>query len=497
VTSDAATMGTMARLRAGWGRIAGNPALARWITLGVFIVLTGWYIAFAVQRWETSHLYGDEPEYLFEGRSVWRDGDLDLRNQYLHPGRHAFPGPLVFKVDPAGGPARPNFMPTSGVILEPIDLAFGLLGVYLAYAAMNLVSLWLMHGMLRRNFGPIPSALAVGTIGLSVPLAWHAASLWTEIPAVLCVMGVLRLVPLLETSRWARAGAGLLLAFLPWLHQKYGFLVAGIVVALLLDRRRWRLWPWLVGFPVVGIIGTVLFSEWIQGRANFTQSGTTDAVSSGFDTSISRFVAQPFAWFFDQTRGYLPLAPIWVLAGVGLLFLLREARGRSMLLFLLVAFGPYYVVYFAGPFLGGDAPPGRETLAALPALGVLLAAAYCALRGAFAITVAGLLAIPSLYLGTKPAFQPGMDVFFNNQEQPKLLLYLSGGRQNWADLWPRITSDPHLWSRSKLLLLLIAAAAVAGTIYLSSKLAAQRRRDRPWTFPSAAWARSALPPAPP
>src|SRR5262249_52742984 len=160
-----------------------------------------------------------------------------------------------------------------------------------------------------------------------------------------------------------------------------------IIVALLLDRRRWRMWPWLLGLPVVGIIGTVLFSEWIQGRANFTQSGTTDAVSSGFDTSVSRFVAQPFAWFFDQTRGYLPLAPIWVLAGVGFLFLLREARGRSMLLFLLVAFGPYYIVYFAGPFLGGDAPPGRETLTALPALGVLLTAAYCALRGALAITV--------------------------------------------------------------------------------------------------------------
>jgi hypothetical protein len=310
-------------------------------------------------------------------------------------------------------------------------------------------------------------------------------------------MGILTLAPALKQRLGARIGVGLLAAFLPWLHQKYVFLVAGLMLALLLDRRRWRLWPWLVALPAAGFLGTVAFSEWIQGRGNFTQAGSADTVTGAFNLGLGRYLAQPFAWFFDQTRGYLPLAPVWVLAGVGLLFLLRFRRGRSMLAFLAVGFLPYFLVYFAGPFLAGDAPPGRETLPALPALAILLAAAYQALRGPLAVALAALLAVPSLYLGTKPAFSPGMDVFFNNVGQPKLLLYLSDGRFNVASLWPRITTDIGRWSYSVLMIDALAALFFVGTVFLSSRLVSLRSGGRPWALARGDEGRSWLVPEPP
>jgi hypothetical protein len=467
----------------------------RWLVATIFLALAAWYLIFAVQRYETSHLYGDEPEYFLMGVSVWEDGDLDLRNQFEDPDRRAFPGPLTFKIDPAGGPSPSNFMPTHGVLIsQPVYIVFGLLGVLMVYAAINLLSLFLMFVLARRSFGDLPSILAVGAVGFSVPLAWHAASVWSEIPALCAVAAILAMEPYLERSLGARVTTGVLLAGLPWLHQKYGFLVAGLVLAIAVSRvrwtpawkgllpwprvRRWRMWPWLVALPFAGALGTVLFSLHVQGRANFTQAGGDD-ITGAFDGTVGRIVGQPFAWFVDQTRGYIPYAPVWILAGVGVLFLLRFSAGREWLRYLLIAFTPYFLVYFPGPFLGGDAPPGRETLVALPALAVLLAAGFKALRGPLAVGVAAALTALSVLIGTVPAFRPGMDIFFNNVGQPKLFNTIARERWNYAEWWPRMTTDPFTYQRGALLLAVLAVAGAVTVLYLSSRL--QSARD-PWTM---------------
>jgi uncharacterized membrane protein len=443
----------------------------QWIVAAVFVVLLGWYLAFAVQRYETSHLYGDEPEYLFTGESVWNDGDLDLRNQFLNPERHSFPGPLTFRVAPGGAPSPANFMPTNGVVLSgPVEQAFGYLGVLVFYALLNVAMLMLLHLVLRRTFGDLPSIAAVGIVALSVPLAWHAASIWTEIPVTLGVCGVLALAPRMHRSKGALVGAVLILGALPWFHQKYLPLVAGLGAALLIDRARRRLWPWIAGgVALLGFGGTAVFSLALRDRINFTQSGATAEISSAFDHSIERFLAQPFAWFFDQTRGYLPLAPIWILVPVGALFLLRTARGRRLVAFLLVAFTPFLVIYFAGPFLAGDAPPGRETLPAIPGLAILLAAGLAAIRGPVVVGATAVLATISAAIGTIPAFTPGMDIFFNNAGHPKLLNTLSSERWNWAELWPRITEEKGYWQGGRLLVMVLLAGLAVVWMHLASR----------------------------
>jgi hypothetical protein len=456
--------------------------VARWPIVVVMVALTAWYAAFAVERYRTSHMYGDEPEYFLAGQSVWHDGDLDLRNQFLHPDHHAFPGPLTFKVDPSGGPAPANFLPSEGVVLiEPADEVGGVLAVYLLFALMNLASLYLLYVVLRRWFGELVSALTIGIVGLSVPLAWFAASVWTEVPALLILSASLALAPRIGTSRAAAAGVAVMLAALPWLHQKYFTLAFFTAVALLLPAAQRRLWPIVLAGPIAGFAGTVILSFAMRDRWNFTISGTTEDVSSAFNGSLARFLRQPVAWFFDQTRGSLPLAPVWILAGVGLVYLLLFRPGRRLLALLAIAFVPFFVVYFWGPFLAGDSPPGRETLPAIPALAILMAAGLHAVRGRLATAITAILAGLSVAAATIAPFHLGFDIMFNNVGRPKLLDSIATARFTPADLWPRMTAAPGAWSFSTLLMTGIAVVAVAVVVLQASRAAAVRG-GRAWSF---------------
>lgn len=455
---------------------------ARILTTVIFLAMAIWYVAFALERYDSSHLYGDEPEYFFSGESVWEDGDLDLRNQFENPDLRAFPGPLTFKLDPAGGPSPANFLPTDGVVLvQPANALGGVRAVYLLFAAMNLASLLLLFLVLRRTFPEVVSAIAIGVTGLTVPLAWHAASVWTEVPALLCLSAIFALAPRIGCSARAATGVALLLAALPWLHQKYFTLAFGVSLALLLPVARRRFWPLVAAAPWAGLAMTIAFSIALRDRWNFTISGSTSEVSSAFDGSLNRFLRQPIAWFFDATRGSLPLAPVWILAGVGLLFLLRFARGRKLVVGMLVAFAPFFIVYFWGPFLAGDSPPGRETLPAIPVLAFLMAAGIHSLRGRLATGIAAVLGAISVYLATVGPFRHGFDVMFNNVGRPKLLDAISTPRFRPGDLWPQMTATPGIWSLSALLLTMIAALAIGGLIYEASRARAAVG-ERPWTL---------------
>jgi hypothetical protein len=454
----------------------------RWLIAIVFIVLAGWYVGFAVERYNTSHFYGDEPEYYFNGVSIYEDGDLDLRNQFLDPDRRAFPGPLTFRADPnVDAPAPANFIPTTGVLFTgPANAVGGVLGVLLLYALMNVASLALMLLVLRRITGPNAALATVAMTGLSVPLAWHAASVWTEVPALLSVSAVLALLPKVR-EWWGAVATGLLLALLPWLHQKYIFVALGLAIAIILHSERRRWWPVIVGFPVLGFVGTALLSLGMRGRWNFTVSSASGDIAGTFDPRWSRNLAQPFAWLFDQTRGYLPYAPIWIIAGLGFVVLLRVLPGRRIVAFYAIAFLPFLIIYMAGPFLAGDAPPGRETLTALPVLMTLLAVGLTALRGPLVWTIASVAGVISMLIGTVPVYRYGMDIFFNNVGQPKLLNQWSSPRWDWAELWPRITTDSTMWSGTRLLVLVLLAVFAVATLYLSSRIVAQRRNQPFWS----------------
>ncbi len=469
----------LARARA-WAR---SPHGQRALIAAVFLVLTAWYMAFAVQRYETSHFYGDEPEYYLTGVSIYADGDLDLRNQFLAPEPHAFPIPLTHKVPGGDAPVPAAFMPTTGaVFIGPANAVAGVLGVLILFALMNLATLVVLLVVLRRTFGPTVSLAAVALTGLIVPLAWHGASIWVEIPALLAITGALALLPWAGRRWWGATAIGVLLALLPWLHQKFAVLALGMAAAVLLHPARRRFWPLIAGLPIAGIVGTMVFSTALRGRWAFTTGSNTGDVSGAFDLRLGRYVTQPAAWMVDQTRGWIPLAPIWIVALIGLAVLLRAMGGRRQLAFYAVAFVPFFLVYMAGPFLSGDSPPARESLTVLPLAVTLLAAGLSSLRGVFAWAVAGVLATLSLLAGAVVGFVYGMDIYFNNLGYPKLLDAVGEWGPNLAALWPRLTvSDT--WSSWHVVLAVAASVTVAAILYATSLRWCSARGKPPWSPP--------------
>jgi len=153
--------------------------------------------------------------------------------------------------------------------------------------------------------------------------------------------------------------------------------------------------------------------------------------------------------------------------------LLRSGTGRRLLGTLLVAVGPFLVIYWFGPFLAGDAPPGRETLPVLPVLVIALGAGIAALRGIVAPLIATLLAIPSVIIGVWTPIGINQDLMYNNVGEPKLLAHLSRYRFDLTELWPRITTGPY-WSYSRTIVMAMLVLAIAAVIVLLSERPALR-----------------------
>lgn len=207
-------------------------------------------------------LGGDEPWYLMTARSLARDGDLNVYNDFRDHGLldfldrdHTTLGYERFMRLGHGRTATPAYWEQRRYLMVRPGLPALLAPAYrLGRAAgghIRLACVWTMGVLgallVRQMFLAAvelgaPAAAAAGCAlagGLSLPLLAYTTQLYTELPAALLLLLALRM---LFTSSWpagARAaGAGLALAGLPWLHDKYYLLQMLVVAAAAVRLRR-------------------------------------------------------------------------------------------------------------------------------------------------------------------------------------------------------------------------------------------------------------------
>ena len=386
--------------------------------------------ALALRERRSDHLHGDEVEYLLQARALRTDHDLIMNNEFLDPG-DAYPVPPTFKLV-AGEPFIASFMPGQPALLILPDLIGGATGAVLWAAA-----LWTSAGValflyLHRVLGTWPALGATGVAGLSVPLAWHAASLFTEIPALVLLILALLLTQVAAPRRPHALGAALILAALPWLHQKYGFLAAGIAAALLLQAPWRRYTVILIGVVLGSAAGTIAFAEAVRGTPYYTPPPAL--------ADSRQYALHGLALFFDRNHGIVPIAPIWLVAGTGALVALRHPKLRPILATNAVAVFLFVAVYLAGlQYQHGEMPPGREMISLVPILTLCLGIVLHFLRGAVGKAVVAVAAGASMAAGTLTAFLATPDMFFNNAGRPKLLLTLSARGLSLPQLFPDLS----------------------------------------------------------
>jgi 4-amino-4-deoxy-L-arabinose transferase-like glycosyltransferase len=188
---------------------------------------------------------GDEPHYLLVARSLQRDGDLDLANDYdVSRHRDFYPVPLTPRHTILTGRGREYSFHGLGVALLafPGFVAGGIAGarlVFIIISALGVAATW----KATRDLTDRNSAGTIAVVFLLCQLSFIAqgAAIYPDGPAAAITAGALLTLLRVEKSRPSAAwlySCGAALTFLPWLHIRLTPVAIVFAVALVIAMRR-------------------------------------------------------------------------------------------------------------------------------------------------------------------------------------------------------------------------------------------------------------------
>jgi hypothetical protein len=320
---------------------------------------------------------GDEIDYLLMAQSLWRERDLDLRDNFERGDHLEYLG--GFDRMPGGtrradGRSYPTHSAGLSVLLAP---AYALGGraacvVLLALVAAGLGLL--VRDLARRGGADERAALVAWAAAVGPPVLFYTAFLYTEVVVAFCVALALRLL-LAPPGAWSGLGAALALSALPWLHVRMALAAAclGAFGALRL-RGRARVAFLLTAGAMAAAYAA--YQHWVFGTlAPFARYAGEVPIPMVRRTPLRTLVGL----FVDGAYGLLPYAPVFLLALAGLPLLVGRGQ-RDRWAFVLAGLGVLL------PVLGwrnwfGFSPPARFTVPLVPLLATAAALRLSAAPG--------------------------------------------------------------------------------------------------------------------
>ena len=336
----------------------------------LFVLAVAFSLALGVPYVRQVQASGDEVEYLLMAQSLWREHDLDLRDNFER-GDHLeyVPGlpRLPFGTLRADGRPISSHSVGLALLLAPVYALGGrlacvvLLALVAAGLGLEVRALALRAGADHRS-AAFALAAAVGP-----PVVFYSFFVYTEVVSAFALALGLRLLLSTSGARGA-AGAALALSLLPWLHVKMipaAVALGGFALWRLRGRNR-------MAFAAVAAAMAIVFMAyyWIV----FGQPTPLVLYGSRSPRALERMspgLALP-GTFLDAAFGLLPHAPVYLLALAGLPWLLRRGvRDAAPYGLVLVAILVPVVTW--RNWWGGFCPPGRLLVPLVPVLGVALA----------------------------------------------------------------------------------------------------------------------------
>lgn len=329
-------------------------------------------VAVALCVWWTRGGYfflsGDEPHYLIMARSVWLDGDFDLRNNYEEDAlSYDLYGPITPHAFRETNVWPPYHSPGLGVLLAAPLRYYGVNGTRLlltssvALIALS-VFLWLGAELSAR----ICVLLGV-SLAFSIPLAYGASRIYPDLPAA-AIITAATLACLAFESGPAKPSLALwtvlwtLVGMLPWLQSRFlaaWVLLVGAGAVLALREQGAARVRLLFGLlPALVLLAALLaFNQFYY--ANPFGPPRWEELT----TSPSRAAMVFLGLHLDQSQGLFVQQPVWLLALPGLLPFFY-ARPRVALWWTLL----YLSIVLPGAMqlgrYGGGGPIGRYAWAA-------------------------------------------------------------------------------------------------------------------------------------
>jgi hypothetical protein len=402
------------------------PALALFLLPVVVASAAAFHYTRAVQP------SGDEIDYLMMAQSLWREHDLDLRdnfargdfNEYLSGYDH-MPG----GTRRADGRSYPTHSPGLPLLVAPVYALGGRLAC-LVFLAIVASLLGLATRALARHAGADEGASLVAWAAIvGPPVFFYTSFLYTEVVAALCLAGALWLV-LARPSAAGAAAAALLLSALPWLHVRMTLLAAttGLFALLALRGRARVAFVVVAGAMAAGYLG---YHHSVFGSVSpLARYGGSVPTPMARRTPLRTLVGL----FVDGSYGLLPYAPVFLLGLAGLRRL--AAAPWRVAVGLGAAFVAALLPVLAWRNWWGASPPARFTILLLPTLAVALAlrVAHAPDRGLARWRAALLAAGAALALFT--FHDPGEMRMVNNRNAPPAVFDVLAGEVSIARYLP-------------------------------------------------------------
>ncbi len=406
---------------------------------------------------------GDEPHYLVMAQSLWRDHDLDLRDEYEGEEWAEFvPGPLR----PHWGAARadgrpfPAHSPGLPLLLAPVYAALGRDGCVLLMALLAAGAALVCRQLAVGLTSDPDASLAAWLTAVGPPLLFYSFHVYTEAPSALAAGGSLLL--LLGPPGLSRAVlAALAAAALPWLHVKMipAAAALGLVAIVRLRGRS------LVAFLLVTAGAAAAFAGYYW---HVFGVASPLALYGGVPAD-----ARVLSWrslvglFLDRSFGLLPIAPAFLLALAGLPIVLRRRDAWPHALVGLAVLAPLLSWRM---WWGGQSPPARFLVPMLPFLAAALALRRAGGRTGLARWWPGLL-LTGFTLSANAIAEPAARLLLNRGNRPTRLWAALSDGVAISDYLPTLT---HASERDARLALLWLVAL--GVLLVLDRLAQRRPR---------------------
>ncbi len=382
---------------------------------------------------------GDQPFYLMDTLSLVQDGDLNLANNYANKDFDKFytykpagfvgmtaPYPLTPMLANTIRPITEQYsfhLPGMAVWLVPAWIVGGWFSTHAlpVYWPFTLVFMCLLGSLVGLNVfllaheitGRLWIAWAVWLpITFSAPIMIYSYLIFTEMPVGLLLIYAFRRLALgwKANSWWRLILVGLCIGYIPWLAWRCVIIAAVLAVYALVQWARYkvgRLEGWKVGrlstwklptfqpsnFVTLGLVFVpVLLSAVLLLWFNLFMFGRVAPDNSVLEQgriaifywpwtsveNLGKFITAAFGLFFDSTFGLFPYSPVYVLAVVGIIAMVKLGRrsDRRMLLWIAALALPYLSVICAFyAWHGVWCPPARYLATFVPLMAAPLAMA--------------------------------------------------------------------------------------------------------------------------
>jgi len=467
-----------------------NRFAPRRLSLFVFLLALIAYVLYASGLvFPPQPFTGDEPHYLLITKSMLKDGDINLFNNYeekdyleFYPGdlrSHAFRGKKGDNYQYSKHLPAASLLALPGLYLGEKAAEFGSnLSEYperkrqiiVFFSRLPLCILTALFGLLfflvARELSQRQDAalLAWAIFSFTTPVLFYSHLIYPEVPAAFIALFLFRYMIIQKKQNlWCVFLSGIGIALLPWLGIKY-IVFAGVLLVVSMFTL-WRpnpgeRWGKILLFiaPVILSAGMYLFFLWslygnifpssvYRGVAldSSSQKWLIYLMKAGFHDFLSRVVG----YFLDQRFGIFFFSPIYVLGIAGLLYFWKQRKREALnMTFVFSVFG-IFSAYF---YWGGFCPPGRPMIPVIWAWALFTVFAFTASPNPYRTIVkraAIALSFFSVWMALKNPWllyhDNTLTGFSEGAAGGELLLELSNAFVNFTKLFPFLGRRSTTW----------------------------------------------------